>query len=452
MYPSRDQVEQRVRALQTRRVPSRHRLRFIALVVALAGGWASASAGLAAAHIQPDLAGAAQIQEPLDGLKLQVKITAPIATGVTPVGRVCDGDESYVYGTPTDGSLAVTQIAPSSSGWTVADDGQFGFFIVTPDVRLRALIVANITARSGNSTLTFTIGTYNYGCASLGNPVSSGTAFVVGAQLHSSDGTPSPSPSCGDAAFQHTGNISVLAVSFRSCVGSPVAPPSTKPAPPTAHCLPYIVIDTRGSGEPYETSPPGAKFLGELQRLKGAANVGLIRNPYPAKGNLSLAGAYFSVPQGYHNSVVAGKNWLRNELAKETATCASSNTKFFLTGYSQGAQVVGDVYQERLSPSIVGVALFGDPYFNNRDGYVDRGSPAYAPNLYGSLGRRPIFDSLRKRHVLSFCHQHDPICQGSNRDPLTIKSLAQYGTYWHKNYDTRGEPERAADYFANLSG
>jgi hypothetical protein len=221
--------------------------------------------------------------------------------------------------------------------------------------------------------------------------------------------------------------------------------PTPTPTPPAAQCLPYIVIDSRGSGAAYATSPPGAKFVAELKRLKGDANVGVIRNPYPAVGWTAFLGAVLQLPAGYHRSADAGEKWLRDELAKETKTCAASHTRFFLTGISQGAQIAGDIYQRGSYPAVVGVALFGEPYFNNRDAYIDRGD--YERGLSGTLGTRPIFDKGRRSHVLSFCHKHDPVCQG----PLSFIELARYSFSRHANYDKLGEPERAAQYFANFS-
>ena len=89
-------------------------------------------------------------------------------------------------------------------------------------------------------------------------------------------------------------------------------------------------------------------------------------------------------------------------------------------------------------------ALFGDPYFNNRDSYVDRGD--FRAGLGGNLGTRPFFDAARRRHVLSFCHDRDPVCQG----PLSYFELIRYRFSRHNNHATRDEPERAARYFAGL--
>ena len=173
-------------------------------------------------------------------------------------------------------------------------------------------------------------------------------------------------------------------------------------------------------------------------------------------GAWSFAGAFLQLPRGYHNSVAEGTRSLRETLAREAGPCGPA-TKFYLTGYSQALrQAAADVFQRGASYTthywggasllnIVGVALFGDPYFNSFDGVVDRGS--FVRGLDGNLGTRPVFDRVRRPHVMSFCHRFDPVCQGG---ALTGAEVALFRFSRHNNYDELGEPERAARYFAKL--
>jgi hypothetical protein len=210
-----------------------------------------------------------------------------------------------------------------------------------------------------------------------------------------------------------------------------------------------MVIDSRGSGENRvvsghttpEISPPAAHFASEFRHRHPTATLTLVSNPYPAVG---LTGSWRAIANAlgailkfarvgaYHGSVVDGKKWLSREIATVAASSCGSKTKLLLVGYSQGAQVTGDVVQELaangrtvpLLSHVLGVALFGDPYFNARDARVDRGTHEH---LDGLLGSRPRFVSGR---VLSYCHKYDPICQG----PLDYVTLAEHQFKPHDNY------------------
>ena len=219
-------------------------------------------------------------------------------------------------------------------------------------------------------------------------------------------------------------------------------PNATAPPPPPApSCPAYVVIDSRGSGESEASvSPPGAAFAAALQRRHASERVAVLWNPYPAVGLwgsvrqlLNLIGAGLGVgPVGaYHASVVNGERWLRDHIASEVTACP--HARIFLTGYSQGAQVTGDVYQRQVSGAnrthIAGVVLFGDPYFNPKDTMADRGG--YQHNGYGVLGRRPSFGDDHR--VLSYCHVHDPVCHRPS-----VLELLKHGLKQHEDYGPDG--------------
>lgn len=206
-----------------------------------------------------------------------------------------------------------------------------------------------------------------------------------------------------------------------------------------------MVIDSRGSGENKivnghvvpEISPPAAYFVSELRHRHPSSSLSLVSNPYPAVGLwgswrdvLNLIGAGLGIgPLGaYHASVVDGEKWLRTEVQNEVSTCGDK-TQIVLIGYSQGAQVTGDVYQRDVSSAekgdILAVVLFGDPYFNPTDKTADRGS-TYWPHS-GVLGERPSFGNDSR--VLSYCHYHDIICQHSN-----VVEVVKYRLSQHDNY------------------
>lgn len=154
------------------------------------------------------------------------------------------------------------------------------------------------------------------------------------------------------------------------------------------------------------------------------------RVDYPAVSVKSLTGlrAATSASGPYHRSVVAGKDWLRKHLKSTVADC-DGRTLIILSGYSQGAQVVGDVYQELeragSADSIFAVVLFGDPYFNpSPDGMgSSQGKWRHSPRTSGALGRRPGYGRYRQR-VVSYCHKRDPVCQ--NESSLTFSDHFNY--------------------------
>jgi hypothetical protein len=202
-----------------------------------------------------------------------------------------------------------------------------------------------------------------------------------------------------------------------------------------AACPDFYVVDSRGSGEEGGTiSPPGARLVAAFKSLETGTSVKALPNGYAARGGFSiLAGAKLKVPGAYFNSVNSGKVWLTDAISRLRTQC--SEAKLILTGYSQGAQVTGDVVQQyaKLPPNVAAVVLFGDPYFNGRDSAVDRGNPRYRTGVNGGLGKRPTF---KVGHVLSYCHSNDPVCQN------TANPIAAF--IWHNNYDKLLEPAEAA--------
>jgi len=220
---------------------------------------------------------------------------------------------------------------------------------------------------------------------------------------------------------------------------------SPTPSPAGSSCPAYTAIDSRGSGETayvhgqrvVEVSPPAAYFTSEFRHRHPSSSLVLVSNPYPAVGFsltdirklLNFIGAGLGIgPLGaYHASVVDGEKWLRREIASEIGACPG--TKLLLVGYSQGAQVTGDVYQRYVSATqrkhILAVALFGDPYFNPSDATADRGG--FLHSRPGVLGKRRSFGGDRR--IVSYCHYHDPICQLPN-----LVELVKYRFTQHDNY------------------
>lgn len=230
-------------------------------------------------------------------------------------------------------------------------------------------------------------------------------------------------------------------VVFICCLVLAGSNPRPSQAEPTISCPDYLIIDSRGSGEPAgEISLPGAAFASEFQRLRQDATVEVVSNAYPAVGGLlSLLKAKSRIPGNtYNRSVTKGRKWLTGKITSLQKSC--EKTKLYLVGYSQGAQLTGDVYQANSFANVVGVLLFGDTHFNPDD----TSTHSYGQtNLFGSLGKRGPFNDPK---VQSYCHVGDPVC-GWSKTSLLTNFLRM-----HKNYHELGEPRLAAKYFAKLEG
>ncbi len=187
----------------------------------------------------------------------------------------------------------------------------------------------------------------------------------------------------------------------------------------SAACPPYEVIGARGSGqkEKKEEMSMGPEVHDFFLSLRGLLGAGVVKGygvQYPAIDVISAAGAgaFLHLGGPYTDSVREGADdaKLRIQIRRRSG-CGS--TRFILAGYSQGAQVMGDVLRDPdIRKSVVGVALFGDPYFD-ADSWSSRGS--FDSSLYGIFGPRPEWSSDLYGHVFSYCHWHDIVCNMSER-------------------------------------
>jgi Cutinase/PKD domain len=260
----------------------------------------------------------------------------------------------------------------------------------------------------------------------------------------------------------------------------------------------YYLIGSRGSGQ---TSPAsdttnnglGAEINEFQQDFSSAiestgATFGFIANPYPAVAvspslppdswmwifNIPNAvSAATGLPVGlYPGSVNTGVSWLVSTIQGLITNCP--DVKILLAGYSQGAQVTGDAYQQLTSAQqaqIFGVFLLADPRFSADPsfGSVDRGS--FDTGSHGSVREgalssttRPAFPASANGTVLSYCAADDPVCEGplvgGNGVIDTLKNFAVHGYYSQANGGANtiltacGQDylQDAANYFAGLAG
>lgn len=181
--------------------------------------------------------------------------------------------------------------------------------------------------------------------------------------------------------------------------------------------------------------------LEDIAKALGTGVVGLQAKWQVVQDTLNGVGALARSKRlgAYAASVHTGETDLKRMIMH-----ACSTTDLILVGYSQGAQVTGDVYQAlpRAEKSKVAeVVLFGDPHYNPNDSSDRFGLNAHPNQRWthnqGILTHRRAFNDAR---VLSFCHRSDPICQGA-------------GQLWHlfgqhDNYTKFGEPQLAANLLA----
>jgi hypothetical protein len=214
-----------------------------------------------------------------------------------------------------------------------------------------------------------------------------------------------------------------------------------------ADCPDILVLGSRGSGESAEGNEGvGATvvpFWHEFeQRVPADLSVELWHNPYRATavaGPIAgLTGLLAWLSRGelgrYRLSVGDGRKKLTAEL---TTRAQCGNTRFVLTGYSQGAQVSADVYATlppAVADRVIGMVLFGDPKFNSKSQSAEGNFEVGRNSLLGTRG-----EFRRPGQVLSYCHFLDPICQGFFDTNRNGRPLVHYEQEAHGNYMTVGD-------------
>ncbi|MGY4644258.1 cutinase family protein [Cellulomonas sp. URHB0016] len=242
-----------------------------------------------------------------------------------------------------------------------------------------------------------------------------------------------------------------------------MAPATAAVAPYDAACTTVDAVFARGSGQDVG-GREATRFHDELtSRLTGS-----LAPHYYELGSTSIAGKqYPAVPVGagswdsitntvgagvsgggafeYGGSVNTGVDELEQYVDRRLAACPS--TLFVLGGYSQGAQVVGETYNERLTADqrqhVVFNTLFGDPklYLPEGESFLWRDAPAChgkelsvwrrtVPNCdtdNGSLGaRKPYLPSSWQDSTGLWCANKDFVC-GSAKNPATTSGHMTYG-------------------------
>lgn len=223
-------------------------------------------------------------------------------------------------------------------------------------------------------------------------------------------------------------------------------------------CKSVEVIFARGSG-----SPPNSEELSRLREemVTRLGDEGVIHNVYDLGleeygghkyqavqvsqapyGNAIGAKVSSGYANDYGRSVDSGVGELYSYLTQRYGKCKSSNTKYVLGGYSQGAQVIGQTLPKlsaEIRNNIVFAAFFGDPKLHLPEGEGVWPDACRGKNLSayrrviaschvdnGSLGaRKPYLPEDMKAKSGLWCYSKDYVC-GSSKNIFSTSGHSEY--------------------------
>ncbi len=225
--------------------------------------------------------------------------------------------------------------------------------------------------------------------------------------------------------------------------------PTATPTPPPANCPTLQFFGVRGSGETSSDHGGFGKTISAMNDRLRALVPGLSSEAidYPATPvNPSDPTSYVGE---YVDSVFVGADKLEARFRQFIASCPHTYVVF--AGYSQGVDVVGMVYIERLTDGerrhIAAVNLFGDPEFNPKQVVVDVGdfNPKLSGILVKQLGEDPRkIPSRWAPRVSNYCTAGDPVCGYSKTNLSVCLPLLKLGLCAHQLYAERGWSRQAA--------
>lgn len=207
--------------------------------------------------------------------------------------------------------------------------------------------------------------------------------------------------------------LGVAAVTAFSFLVAPGSVPTASAAP----CPDIEVVFARGTFTPQGLSGPGQDFVNALTSKVGAKSVGVYSVVYPASINFPRA--------------VEGIRDAADHVESVAATCP--NTKMVLSGYSQGAAVIGFVTNNAVPGGV-------DPAEVPKPMPADVASHVAAVVLLGkpdqqftnAIDQPPVIvGPLYAGKTLELCAPGDPICSdgsdGSAHQSYTRVGLVDQG-------------------------
>lgn len=235
-------------------------------------------------------------------------------------------------------------------------------------------------------------------------------------------------------------------------------------------CQKFVVIYVRGSGQKTEgLQPERDKLRDELLRYGvKSSNFIELKDSLDSSGvykykAISVTGGFIDTFRGfeavitrgslggYSKSVEGGKNLLLKHL--EQTNYLKCNTKIVLSGYSQGAEVIGEAVNDPRFNKVKGlvtyIALFGDPSLDIQS--INAGNIFYKPPWFkgdavkfvsGGITspRNPYFTDDMYSKVGSWCIKTDLICTGIV--PFVVNEKIQRT---HSKYPEKFIPEAAKE-------
>jgi hypothetical protein len=144
-------------------------------------------------------------------------------------------------------------------------------------------------------------------------------------------------------------------------------------------------------------------------------------------------------------------------IRSQIASCP--DTHILLAGFSQGAQVTGNAYQQLTDAErrhVLGVFLLADPRRNATDLSANYGSALPADGAAPSKNARPLFPFTGPGQVRSYCRSGDAVCEGPflvTKAGLVVNhDVSNHTGYTMYRTECGTYPEQAANYFAGLAG
>ena len=198
----------------------------------------------------------------------------------------------------------------------------------------------------------------------------------------------------------------MLSSNFIKLLALPALSAATPHLLPRAECHDYILINTRGTGEPQGTSIGFRAMLNEILAAVPAGSV------YDTR--------YLAAPDATQLTVKIGSDDVIRFIIDGLASCPEQ--EYALFGYSQGATVTNQVLQNFTTTSpqgqqIKSIVNIGNPYhLPNKQGNADENCGASTAGATGILN--PIEDYgipdawYATGKVRDICFSDDQVCNG----------------------------------------
>ena len=225
-----------------------------------------------------------------------------------------------------------------------------------------------------------------------------------------------------------------------------------------AECPQVAILQARGSGQAFGNSANIAGLLAaSADRRARAAGLSttVTEIPYPAKGNFLWAakGGYEALVKYYGDSVRAGIATATAAVNDVAATCGTA-TRIVLVGYSQGAHVVGDAFENTdysTQQRVAALVMIADPRRNALAPSEGARSPYFGVGSVLRWSPRHV-GTTELAAVRSYCTGGDTICafQSGNwteADDALAGLFSVHGDYARRNSSAFTQLTLGADAF-----